>query len=190
SYTIHRKHHSERLVNYLQYAVDYFWSKFASDSIVICGIVKAEPSWLESCLSLKQVVKSPTRGSNLLDMVFTNLEQCYKEPKITISIDLSEQLTVIWRLSHLPRRKAIKKTATYLPIKDEQISGIKEKLALQNWTFIYRQPLAEDMTNTFCDKRFLRKIKYARKQHGRLTVQYLLSSTPKKLHSTAKNILG
>ena len=34
------------------------------------------------------------------------------------------------------------------------------------------------------------KIKYARKQHGHLTVQKLLSSTPKKFHSTDQNILG
>lgn len=230
------------LVNYLQYSVDHFRSKYPFAGIVICGDFNdIKPSWIESSLSLKQVVKSPTRGSNLLDMVFTNLEQYYNEPEITASIGLSDHLTVTWRPTHSSRRKVIKQTVTYRPIRDEQIPAFKGKLTLQNWTPIYRLPSAEDMTNAFCDqlqKMFeehfpekkrvvgnetkpwitpdikelilrrdnlynsnraesnklrnivVRKIKYARKQHGRLTVQKLLSSDSKKFHSTVQNILG
>jgi len=67
------------LVNDLQLSVDHFWTIFTSASIVICGdFSDIKPSLLESCLSAKQVVKSPTRGSYLYDMVFTNLQQYYK----------------------------------------------------------------------------------------------------------------
>ena len=134
------------LVNYLEHTVDHFRTNMASAGNMIRGHFNdIRPSWLESRLSLKQVVMSPTRRSNLLQMVFTSLEQYYKEPEIKTSIGLSDYLTVIWRLSHLPRRKAIKKTAN-------RSLALRKKITLQNWTLIYRLPPAEDMTDAFCDQ--------------------------------------
>jgi hypothetical protein len=46
---------------------------------------------------LKQVVKNPTRGTNMLDLIFTNCGDFFKPPKILAPIASSDQATFVWK---------------------------------------------------------------------------------------------
>ena len=46
--------------------------------------------------NLKQVVRDPTRGSNILDLIITNLSHLYSPPVITVPIGTSDHNTVEW----------------------------------------------------------------------------------------------
>ena len=46
---------------------------------------------------LKQVVKNPTRGTNMLDLIFTNCGDFFKPPKILAPIASSDHATFVWK---------------------------------------------------------------------------------------------
>ena len=50
---------------------------------------------LYSCFSLKQIVKRPTRGSNVLDKIFTNVLKFYNVPDVVPSVGFSDHNSIL-----------------------------------------------------------------------------------------------
>ena len=53
--------------------------------------------YLKSHCNFKQVVKKPTRGNNILDIIFTNIAGFYQVPCILAPLSTSDHCIVVWK---------------------------------------------------------------------------------------------
>jgi hypothetical protein len=92
--------HHQSLKEYLSSTID-MWSTNC-DIILLGGFNDLEISLLSARHNLKQVVKAPTRGSSILDLIITNLLKYYQTPQLLpfVSVRVAEieqnQPTVVW----------------------------------------------------------------------------------------------
>jgi hypothetical protein len=84
---------------------------------------------------LKQVVKNPTRGTNMLDLIFTNCGDFFKPPEILAPIASSDHSTIVWRSTlQEPKKNATKKFVTNC-----------------DWSFILSTNDVNDKVNAFLE---------------------------------------
>ena len=85
----------QQAINYLYESLTTIEANFPS-----CGIIllvdfnKLITSGLTNGFKLYQIVKFPTRGQNLLDLIFTNMKECNKEPIKRPAFGLSDHDTI------------------------------------------------------------------------------------------------
>jgi hypothetical protein len=101
---------------------DYFYDcydKLISESsdtffIVACDFNPTNNGFQIKSISnmchLNQVVKNPTRGTNMLDLIFTNCGDFFKPPEILAPIASSDHATIVWKSTlqepkKMPRKK-------------------------------------------------------------------------------------
>ena len=61
--------------------------------------------------SLKHIIKTPTRGSAILDLMMTNLKAWYNEPEVLPALGLSDHHSILTTPSQQPHRpNKLKKT--------------------------------------------------------------------------------
>ena len=73
--------------------------------VVICGDFNKANIKPLSNKGVKQVVRAPTRGSNVLDLIITDMSRIYKQANIIPPIGKSDHSTVLWEpeISKLPQ---------------------------------------------------------------------------------------
>ena len=80
-------------------------AKFYSCGIIIAGdFNRLNVNQIIKHFRLKQIVKSPTRGKAILDLVLTNMHEFYKSPQILPLIGLSDHSTVVVSPAHIVKK--------------------------------------------------------------------------------------
>jgi hypothetical protein len=135
-YNFPRNGFKKELTAYLQLYTDRIRRKYPYAAITLCGDLNdLDQKWLSSALSLDQVVKQPIRGDKTLDLIFTNIEDCYCVPKIAPRLRASDHLCNFWTpLSSFSPKRLI--SYSYRPITDEKVTHFKLKLSSKFWANI------------------------------------------------------
>ena len=85
-------------INYLIESLDHARNKFPDYGIVLLGdFNNLNISDLLTSHDLSQILSEPTRGSAILDLVITNMQQFYKKPLILAPVGTSDHNVVNWR---------------------------------------------------------------------------------------------
>ena len=85
----------QQAINYLYESLTTIEANFPSCGIILLGdFNKLITSRLTNGFKLYQIVKFPTRGQNLLDLIFTNMKEFYKEPIKRPAFGLSDHDTI------------------------------------------------------------------------------------------------
>ena len=95
--------HHQSLKEYLSSTIDLLCNRYPNCDIILLGDFNdLEISLLSARHNLKQVVRAPTRGSSILDLIITNLLKYYQTPQLLpfVSVRVAEmeenQPTVVW----------------------------------------------------------------------------------------------
>ena len=84
------------LKKHLFQSLDSAFAKFPNATIVILGdFNNLNPGSLISSFNLKQMVKKPTRGNNILDKIYTTLSEYYTDAMILPCIGQSDHSSVL-----------------------------------------------------------------------------------------------
>ena len=80
---------------YLRTSMEYIEANYTNYGIILLGdFNKLDFKRDAKCFQLKPIVKFPTRGSNTLDQIFTNLQEFYCSPVPGPPFGLSDHITV------------------------------------------------------------------------------------------------
>ena len=81
--------------NYLYDCLVNIETQFQSSGTIILGdFNKLKTSRLQNSFKFKQLVKFPTRGQNILDLILTNIGSYYQKPKKLSPFGLSDHATI------------------------------------------------------------------------------------------------
>lgn len=97
-----------------------------------------------------QLVTSPTRGSNILDKIFTDVKSWYQSPSVLPPVGSSDHHGVFLQLLASPKRRNRRKQTTYR--RSSVPTGkamIYYHLRHFNWSPLFVMNSCQDMTNYF-----------------------------------------
>ena len=127
------------LKQHLWDGTDHCLNKDPAGGIMILGDFNQFKDKHITTRSIKQIVKQPTRGNNILDKCYTNLHMYYKEPEIRPGIGKSDHLSFI--LEPIPKYN---NPIGYNTTKLTRLKGHNEKtlfvhdLKKINWRNVYK----------------------------------------------------
>ena len=127
-------------------------AKFYSCGIIIAGdFNRLNVNQIIKHFRLKQIVKSPTRGEAILDLILTNMHESYKSPQILPPIGLSDHNTVVVSPTHIVKKA--KPTFVYKrDLRQSKKDAMGRFLQSILWPEIFAQSQScEDMANFFYD---------------------------------------
>ena len=115
-------------MSHIQSTLDDVLSSSPNAFIILAGDFKHfKYRDLRSSINLRQLVKDPTRGQNILDFVLTNPHKYYKQPEI---------LPPIWSSDH---------NVTLLPSKTTKPKGIKPRILIRDTCNANRQLFSDKL---------------------------------------------
>ena len=136
--------HADLLINHLIESVDALRVKSPDIGLLICGDLNhLEVDGLCKSHRLKQIVKNPTRGNNILDLIITNLSPLYSVPIITEPLDSndidgqpSDHNCIIL---HPSQRRIVNHTVQKVsrPMKDSSIQHFGQWITAHEWHEVY-----------------------------------------------------
>jgi hypothetical protein len=137
------------LISYIQSTLDSILDSSPNASIILTGDFNHfNYRHLYSSFNLKQLVKVPTRGQNILDLVLTNVHKYYNQPETLPPIGSSDHNVVL--LSPKTTRPKGKKSKVLVP---DTCSAKRhlflEKLKNVNFTAVLYQPSCEQRYELF-----------------------------------------
>ena len=81
--------------NHLFQSLDSTLARYPNSGIILLGdFNKFNPGSLISSFDLKQIIKEPTRGANILDKIYTSISTYYDDVKILPPIGQSDHSSV------------------------------------------------------------------------------------------------
>jgi hypothetical protein len=87
----------QSLKEYLSSTIDLLCNRYPNCGIILLGdFNNLEISHLSARHNLKQVVKAPTRGSSILDLIITNLLKYYQTPQLLPPLGSSDHNIILW----------------------------------------------------------------------------------------------
>ena len=112
--------------------------KYPDAGIVITGdFNSSDTDSLSRTLKLVQVLKKPTRGSNILDKIFFNCNQLYSEPSILCPVGKSDHNCVLLKPGVYTHNSAIKKSVVNRRLTEDAVSRIVYELGQVRWHDMY-----------------------------------------------------
>ena len=138
-------------INYLIETLDHVRNKFPDCGIVLVGdFNNLDISDLLTGHDLNQIICEPTRGSAILDLVITNLQQFYKKPLILAPVGTSDHSVINWcpddSLSR-PRGKVIKRQRRFFP--QSQLAAFGRWLTSHDWNLVSSEGSVEELVSDF-----------------------------------------
>ena len=135
-----------KMTQHISKCVDAILQKHPHSGIIITGdFNKFKDNSIKSAYSLKQIVSKPTRGSNILDKVLTNMFHLYNSPEILPQIGRSDHFSVLCK--PVPIYDQLGTT----PVKKTKSTSGKNEKALfasalmsVNWEPLYRLSSCEE----------------------------------------------
>jgi len=99
---------------------------------------------------LKQVVRSPTRGSSILDKIYTNLQDWYEKPVILPNIARSDHKAVLMTSTIV--KKAERGKDVTMTVRSQDSNGkalLAQAINHTDWTPLYQLQTCDEMVHTF-----------------------------------------
>ena len=148
------------LLNHLTLTIHSLLNIHKNAGLIVCGnrnrmeisdLLSIEPS-------LKQIVRSPTHGRKVLDVILTNLTNCYQastilpplmpdNPSVAAPSDYSGvQILPINKTIRPERNKVVK---IIRPLPDSLLMNFKQKMSQINFESILHNLPSDDMITTF-----------------------------------------
>ena len=99
---------------------------------------------------LKQMVKKPTRGTAILDLILTNAHPFYVKPKVLGPIGCSDHCIIEWKSKEQlhDKNKTLKIKAR--PIKESSVRLFDDYISLQKWSAVNNAPCVKIKGKFFC----------------------------------------
>ena len=99
---------------------------------------------------LKHVVRSPTRGSAILDEIYTNLQDWYEKPVILPNIARSDHKAVLMTPTIVTKAKRGKDITMMVRSQDSNVRALlAQAINHTDWTPLYQLQTCDEMVNTF-----------------------------------------
>ena len=136
------------LIKHIINNVQQLQSKYANPGVMLMGDFNSLPvKEFTTALKLRQVVKIPTRGNNILDKILTNMHSLYKEPTSLPALGGSDHLSILWEPhGHQPTNNTTNKQFTRR-FPDSSIREFGRWITQQDW----HEVLNTQGTNEKCD---------------------------------------
>eukprot|EP00057_Strongylocentrotus_purpuratus_P006372 XP_011660846.1 PREDICTED: uncharacterized protein LOC105436707 [Strongylocentrotus purpuratus] len=139
----------DEIIDSLQFMVDHLKSQHPDAKFMILGDFNdLNTAPLLDELGFQQIVSKPTRGHNILDKVFTDSSDLYKEPVVNSPISTSDHRTIIIDPINVILNSAPRKT-TIRPMRDSNIRTFGQWLTSENWTCLNECRDAVEMVESF-----------------------------------------
>ena len=100
-------------------------------------------------VNLKQVVKSPTRNSNVLDLIFTNTGIYYNPPEPTVPVSISDHKMVIWKAKTQQHHQNKVKRINFRPTPSANLQRFSSLLENLNWSTALNAKHVDDKVEEF-----------------------------------------
>lgn len=142
----------QQTVNHIVDCLDKMIQKHPNAGIVLTGDFNQLRDRAILSYPLKQVVKRATRGTNILDKIYTNIDKYYTVPHILSPVGRSDHNVVAWQAKL--RLISINNVDTFSVVRSHDSNGKKllaEALRTFNWTRLYRMEDCELMLSYFYD---------------------------------------
>ncbi|CAB3996239.1 Hypothetical predicted protein [Paramuricea clavata] len=94
--------------------------------------------------NLQQIVKNPTCGNAILDLIFTNLSRFYSVPEILPGIGLSDHNSLITRPSTITKKARAEKV-----LRRSSKTSFGRWVSSTDWSFLEMLPNCTEKLNTF-----------------------------------------
>ncbi|XP_033111173.1 uncharacterized protein LOC117112210 [Anneissia japonica] len=125
------------LIQYLRESVDIIRSRSPRAGLIICGDfneVRHKIGRLCSATGLKQIVKQPTRGTNTLDLIVTNLVNYFEEPLVFAPFGFSDHATICWKPnpSFIGMKGSIV-TKSFRPFSESNVNAFGKWITNKEW---------------------------------------------------------
>ncbi|XP_028402121.1 uncharacterized protein LOC114525113 [Dendronephthya gigantea] len=135
----------ERFYEYICQCCDSLISESPDTSITVTGDFNPESNGfqervLKNHCKLKQVVKTPTRGNAILDLILTNAHLFYERPISLAPIGFSDHCAIIWKSKEQTQSKNEVKKITVRPIKEARLFTFEECIGQETWSAVYDAP--------------------------------------------------
>ena len=144
------------LRNHLFESLDNALTNFPNAGIVLLGdFNQFKPGSLTSSFNLKQVVKRPTRGKNILDKIYTTLSKHYIDAIILPCIGQSDHQSVLLNPTKQSPKSHKSHTSSYITKRDcrpENKQALITTLSQINRNPLYNVTALEDQFNLFSNK--------------------------------------
>ena len=101
---------------------------------------------------LNQVVEAPTRGSSILYLIVTNLQNFYQIPRVLVPLETAGHNIITWVLSsehvNRPHAKPVKRSVRSYPL--SAVNGFGRKATSFNWFIeVGTRPSVDDLNSSF-----------------------------------------
>ena len=128
-----------------------FSNKYAKPLFIILGDFN-DLNFVDICetCNLKQVVNVPTRGNRTLDLILTNVHNCFYNNPVTLpSIGNSDHLCVLYSPTNYIKQKDFKKKVMVRIFKKSGMIEFGAWVATFNWILLYRLQDVNDKVSYF-----------------------------------------
>ena len=100
---------------------------------------------------LKQIIEDPTRGSNILDLVFTDISALFETPRNMAPIGTSDHATVfVASKVHAPKKKVTRKV-NVRPLKESSLQAFDDYLKQIDWSPVFFENHVDNKVNIFLE---------------------------------------
>jgi hypothetical protein len=146
--------------DYFCYCYDKLKSESPCTAIIAAGDFNPDSNVLNirtitrQC-HIKQIVKIPTRGNAVLDLIITDIHKFYEDPEILPPPPLgtSDRRRIVWRpknRNQLGNKKG-KRTVTVRPLRDSSILQFEQFIREYNWSFVFNAAEVDDGVRLFLE---------------------------------------
>ena len=129
----------EQFYDYFYNCYDTLISESPNTSLIVAGDFNPtgngfHPKSITRHSKLKQIIKEATRGSSILDLVFTDISAMFESPRILAPVGSSDHATVLVESKvHAPKKKAIRKVIVR-PLKESSLQAFDDYLKQIDWS--------------------------------------------------------
>ncbi|XP_030846746.1 uncharacterized protein LOC115926219 [Strongylocentrotus purpuratus] len=137
----------EEIIDHVIYMSDHIRNSFSDAAIVILGDFNdLDTTPFVRHLNVDQLVKQPTRQNRILDMIFTDRGDFYKEPRITAPIGRSDHSTVL--LFPEISRPTLTTRFSYRPMRDSGIRSFGRWITSYDFSYLNDMESPDDMVRS------------------------------------------
>ena len=138
---------------YLKSTLEMVETQFSNSAIILAGdFNKLSFKIAARCYELKPTINFPTRGSNTLDQIYTNMQNYYQPPTKNPPFGLSDHITITVFPKVRERSKLQWKTIRISPKKRSTIASLGQFFMNIPWTnLLFKAQSSDEKLNIFTE---------------------------------------
>ena len=98
---------------------------------------------------LKQIVKQPTRGTSVLDLILSNIYSFYEKPRVLAPLGRSDHCIIDWKSKVQFTNKSKTRKIITRPIRDSSLQLFEELISRQSWSMVYNSSCINSKVDAF-----------------------------------------